>query len=161
MDRTALKTDSPHTFKIDSPERVKRALMVVSSLDLSLPWKFDLRPYKRNRSLEQQGLYRKWVRVIANDLGFLENDLHEEFKKRFLMDILERDDEDFKEQIAICRSLYQEGKPREAERLVDLLKARASTTWLNVSQFSEMMDKVEVFAGENGIKLPMPEAELD
>ena len=150
-----------HKFKIEKPEHIKKAAVILAGIDLSSPWMLDLRPYKRNRSVEQNALYRKWVRIMAAELGFEEEDLHEEFKKRYVIPILERDDPDFAENINLLRELFMEGKKAESEKLAAYMRRLVSTTNLNTKQFSEMMDQVNAYAMNVGIVLPQPEEKGD
>ena len=151
-----MKTRDGYTFIVDSQTMARRVVLALTELDMATPWQVDIRPYKKNRSLEQQALYRKWCRVIAAEMGMDHIELHEEFKKRWLVPILERDDHEFAQQIGTYRELYNEGQQNRAMRLAEYLKKKASTTWLNTKQFSELMRSVETFAGELGIELPHP-----
>ena len=148
--------DKHHQFRITTPETLAKAELILENLDLSHPWSFDLKPYKKNRSLEQNALYHKWKSIIAEELGYTTEELHGIIKDKWVVVILERDDEDFRDQIILARELYLAGKKDEAIRLAELMKKRVSTTWLNTKQFAEMMNNLELFASEHGIELPQP-----
>lgn len=149
-------TNSNHQFRINTPETLAKAKLILENLDLSIQWDFNLKPYKKNRSADQNSLYHAWKKIIADELGYSQDELHDLIKDKWVAAILERDDEEFKEQIQIARKLYLEGKQEAAMRLAELLKKRVSTTWLNTKQFSEMMNNLEIFASDHGIPLPQP-----
>ncbi len=171
-------TQPNHSFKIVTPEDNKRALVVLAGLDLSSPWRFGLKPWKSNRSLEQQALYRVWVRLIADGMAMEEAALHEEFKERYVVEILRRDDEDFAMDLLDLETMFgaAEKAARESKdwdplakfviltddqvcclRIATHLKRRVSTTMLDTKQFSEMMDEIWKFAVGMNIVLPEPE----
>ena len=85
--------------------------------------------------------------------------MHTEFKKAFVVPIVERDDEDFALDMALWRKMYQAGQTEVAMAAVERAKKRVSTKWLNTKQFSELMDEVEKYAANLGIVLPQPDSE--
>ena len=152
-----MKTD--HNFKVNNPETLKRAMLILGSVDLSEAWRFQLKPFKLNRSALQNNLYQKWCGIIGNDIGEPQSTMHTEFKKAFVVPIVERDDEDFALDMALWRTLYQSGQKEVAMQAVERAKKRVSTKWLNTKQFSELMDEVEKYAANLGIVLPQPDSE--
>lgn len=142
---------------INSPERLKLAQKLVSELDLSEVWVVEIKAFKRNRSIEQNNCWHGWCSVVADEVGVETIDFKEEGKQRWLVPMMERDDKDFAEQLSEYRKLYQAGQTELAQRLADLLRKKVSTTWLNVTQFKELLDSLEKFASELGIVLPKRE----
>ncbi|HCW4261536.1 TPA: recombination protein NinB, partial [Acinetobacter baumannii] len=56
------------------------------------PLVVTIKPDERNRSKAQNRLYWKWLHVIHKKTGNDEEQLHFEYKKKFLINILKRDD---------------------------------------------------------------------
>ena len=96
---------------------------------------FDISILKRKeiRSMPQNKLYWLWINCISSETGNDQKDLHEYFSDQFL--------------------------PRETFQVFGITSERpVSTTKLTTGQFSEYLDKVEVFASsELGIVLPQPQ----
>lgn len=110
-----------------------------------------LRPYKRNRSGEQNRYYWVILGHISISLGSSKDELHEEYKRRFLVPILLRDDEQFRELVGAIKAVPSYGNI--ARKVIGLL----STTSLNVGQMSEYIDEVIAHAATLGIALPTQE----
>jgi hypothetical protein len=107
-------------------------LVMVGALDLSKPWVVTVEPYKRNRSLEQNALYHKWVGIVASDTGDSHNAIHEWAKKEWLA-------------------------PRQIEIHGKVIEYMPSTTQLKTLGMSEYMNKFFAWAQTMGIILPSPE----
>ena len=60
------------------------ALETIKALDITTVYEVTIKPYKRNRSLEQNSLMWKWYTIIANDLGYTTEEIHEEFMRKLL-----------------------------------------------------------------------------
>ncbi len=73
---------APIIVRDDSTRQI--VLGLVGALDMTKPWSITIEPYKRNRSLEQNALYHKWVGIVANDTGDSHNAVHEWAKKEWL-----------------------------------------------------------------------------
>lgn len=88
---------------------------------------------KSPRSIPQNKLYWLWLKLIAEETGHTDNDLHAYFKAMFLgkqYKVL------FNEQVEI----------------------EASTTRLSTKDFTTFLDKISLFASETlGIILPKPD----
>ena len=87
-----------------------------------------IRPKKR--SLDQNALYWKWLEIISNDTGYTKDELHDSFRQHFL-------GSEFKQ--SIFGDVYPELK---------------STTKLKKKEFTEYLNKVQVYAAQQGITLP-------
>lgn len=85
-----------------------------------------MRPFKENRTDRQNRFYWAYMRLIADETGDNENDLHEYFKRKHL-------------------------PPRFATVMQKEIKLPASTTKLNTKEFSEYIKKIEV---ETGVPAP-------
>lgn len=97
------------------------------------PLSFEVEKYKKNRGLKQLRLYRMWVGIIAQDLGYDHESLHVEFAKMYL------------------EPIYYEDLKGETK------KRRKSTLELDVKERCELLNHVEVFASEYNIRLPHPD----
>ncbi len=93
---------------------------------------------KKDRSLQQNKLYWKWLTIAGNDLGYTKEELHFVLKRQFLSDcfpVLEKDE--FLEYL----SKYKTKSTRE----------------MTVSEMKDYMDKVYLQMINNNITLPLPE----
>lgn len=87
-----------------------------------------VRKWRNKRSIPQNSLYWLWVGIMADDLGYDPDELHQSLKAMFLIDKSKR---------------------------VPLVR---STTVLNKLEFTQYLDRVERLASvELGIILPQPE----
>lgn len=86
-----------------------------------------IRKWRAKRSLQQNALYWMWLQIIAQDLGYDTEELHNSFRAMFLVD---------------------------RDKKIPLVR---STTTLNKIEFTQYLDKIEREASELGIVLPKPE----
>jgi hypothetical protein len=88
---------------------------------------------KEKRSLNQNRLYWLWVACIEQETGNDKNNLHEFFTLEFLPLI---------QQMVFKKLIYK----------------RTSTTTLDTKQFTEYLNKIQIFSStELGLTLPNPE----
>lgn len=146
-----------HTFIIKTEEIRMRALVAIESLPLEQVHEVLIRPYHKDRSAAQNSLYWKWMTIIGADLGESKDEVHENFKDKWLVSLYERDDPDYAEMIQSLRSVWQQGMKKEALDLRKRIVALTSTTTATVAQMSEYMQEIENFAVTLGIKLPCPD----
>jgi hypothetical protein len=136
----------------------RRVLEVVGAIALDGPlMEVVVREHKKNRSLDANALYWKWLTVIGAELGESKDELHERFKEKWLVSIYERDDPDFADMLQSLRAVYRQGMRTEALALRKRIVVLTSTTTATVAQMAEYMQSVEHFAAETGIRLPFPE----
>lgn len=90
-----------------------------------------VKPYKRNRSLEQNDTYWMIITDIGNELGYTKNDMHEFFMREYLPP----------------RSIEVNGKVIEAY----------STRELKVGEMKDYLDRIIQWAAEHGIQHRHPE----
>jgi hypothetical protein len=90
-----------------------------------------VKPYKRNRSLEQNDTYWMIITDIGNELGYTKNDMHEFFMREYLPP----------------RSIEVNGKVIEAY----------STRELKVGEMKDYLDRIIQWAAEHGIQHRRPE----
>ena len=123
------KDETP--FILNSNVIRQNCIGFLNSLPLTNPWLVTIKECNRRRSLPQNSLYWTWLTIMANESGFIKDDLHDCFK----VDILGMKD------------LQYKGKTVQIPR---------STTELNTKQFGEFLDEVGARASSNGIILPQP-----
>jgi len=89
-------------------------------------------PYKKNRSLDQNNLYWKWIGIIARESGNDPEHTHDALKQRFLLPVF----------VSIGTMTFEV----------------RSTKKLKVAEMSEYMTAVQAMAAtELGLVLPVPE----
>jgi len=109
------------------------AIEEVQALDLSKPWKVEIGLYKRNRSLAANNLYWMWITGIGKKLGYSTDEMHVVLALKFLPHVI----------------------VEWGGRKIELAK---STSSLNVKEFTEYLNQIEIFAStELGLNLPHPE----
>lgn len=88
-----------------------------------------IRQWRSKRSLNQNNLYWMWLQIIAKELGYDTEELHNSFRALFLTD---------------------------RSKKIPLVR---STAVLNKIEFSQYLEKIEREANELGIVLPRPPSE--
>lgn len=121
-------------FYTRNKEGVASAIAFISELPTDKIWEIDVKEEKTSRSLAQNKLWHKWVRIIGDSLGYIEADM-----KHLLKDHL------------LEKSYYTNNKTGELTyRIPD-------TSELNVNTFSRLIHDTEMLAANQGIALPHPE----
>jgi len=120
-DRTIIREERHRDYAVN---RIK-------ALTLATPWEVTIKPYKRNRSLEQNNLYWKWIALLGADLGYTKDEMHEELMRKHL--------------IPVCINT--------PSGVVEVF----STKQLKVGEMSEYLNNVLMTATQMGIALPRPE----
>jgi len=139
---------------IYSEELRNRAIAVIYSLPLDKVHEVIIKPHKKDRSLDQNALYWKWLTVIAADLGETKEDVHERYKGKYLVNIYERDNPEYAEMVQSIRTIWRQGMKKEATALRNSIVSLTSTATATVPQMSEYMNAVEQDAIKLGIRLP-------
>ena len=106
------------------------ALNTIKALDIATVYEVTIKPYKRNRSLEQNSLMWKWYSIIANDLGYTTEEIHEEFMRKLLTPTI----------------------VKTPSGMVEVY----STKKLKVKEMTAYLEGIERTATEMGIALPRP-----
>ena len=106
------------------------ALDTIKALDIATVYEVTIKPYKRNRSLEQNSLMWKWYSIIADDLGYTTEEIHEEFMRKLLIPIT----------------------MQTPSGIVEVY----STKKLKVKEMTAYLEGIERTATEMGIALPRP-----
>lgn len=116
-----------------------------------------VRPYKENRSQQQNKLMWKWLGEIGLELGSTAHELHIAMKRKYLKPILKRDDANFRDIIDNLNKAYKAGLEVIARELNESVNQLMSTSMLNVEQMGEYLELIERHALEFGIKLTEPD----
>ena len=124
---------TPKRFILRNADIVTTALNFIRMININPDELLEvvIKPYKRNRSLEQNDTYWMIITDIGNELGYTKNDMHEFFMREYLPP----------------RSIEVNGKIIEAH----------STRELKVKEMSEYLDHIIQFAAEHGIHHRHPE----
>lgn len=147
MDRYILKSESGK----------KDVLSRILDLPTSDPWEVLVRPYKFNRSVEQNRLYWKWMTLCAGEWGGTKEEWHDVFKQKYAIQIWIRDDAGYAEMAEAVKHL--EGT-REYFPLKRKIIEMTSTKDFNTKQMSEYMEAVEKCCLEHSIVLPVPDEKI-
>ncbi|WP_109439834.1 recombination protein NinB [Acinetobacter haemolyticus] len=121
------------------------------------PLVVEIKPEAKDRSKAQNRLYWKWLHEIHRKTGNDEDQLHFEFKKKFLIGILKRDDDEY---AAMCLAIsaLKQSESEQYRAIADGVIRETSTTRMNTSQFTTYLNLIEAFAvKEFGIMLPIPD----
>lgn len=109
------------------------AIEHLERLDLKGPILMTVKPYKEKRSTSQNSLYWLWLGIIAKELGYSKDDMHAVMAHKFL-------------------------SPEIKEIMGEQIEIIKSTTKLNIHEFTEYLNEIEIFAsGFLNIILPRPE----
>lgn len=110
-----------------------------------------------DRSTAQNRLYWMWLGQIERKNGTDKDELHYEFKKKFLIYIYRRDDQQFAE---MCHAIakVKQSEPDEYETIGKQVIRLCSTTKLSVKQMTEYLGYVHDFAVVKlGVHLTVPD----
>lgn len=116
------------------------------------------------RSLAQNRLYWKWLYEIEQQTGQISSDDDDEnnywhlfFKRMFLSRIYARDDGEFAEMaesIRACKGLIPNS---QYEKMATDVIKQISTTKASTKQMSEYLNRIELWAVANGLRLTIPQ----
>ncbi|KRI74279.1 hypothetical protein APC65_14870 [Acinetobacter baumannii] len=121
------------------------------------PLVVEIKPESKDRSKAQNRLYWKWLHEIHKKTGNDEDQLHFEFKKKFLINILKRDDDSYAE-MCLAISQLKQSESEQYRAIADGVIRETSTTRMNTSQFTNYLNLIEAFAlKEFGMALPVPD----
>lgn len=121
------------------------------------PLVVEIKPETKDRSKAQNRLYWKWLHEMHKKTGNDEDQLHFEFKKKFLINILKRDDDSYAE-MCLAISQLKQSESEQYRAIADGVIRETSTTRMNTSQFTNYLNLIEAFAlKEFGMVLPVPD----
>lgn len=102
---------------------------LLAQADEHLPLEVSIKPYKRNRSTEQNALYWSLLSVISQETGYTKDDLHDMLRNKFL---------------------GMQVKEIAGEQVQYL----PSTTKLKVGEMADYITQIEAWSAQLGIRLP-------
>lgn len=110
-----------------------------------------------SRSVAQNRLYWMWLSQIEKETGNDKDDLHFEFKKKFLIAIYERDDQQYAEMCHAIKALRQSHSEQYAAVAAGVIR-ETSTTRMTPKQFTEYLNSIHDYTlVKLGILLAIPD----
>jgi len=134
---------------------------VIRHMDISAesPVQLKVSAWKRNRSVDQNRLYWKWLSIMAPDLGYASTaDLHDALKLKFCVPLLIESDENYAAGVVALKASLARAEDEEALTLRRFVVRLTSTSALSVKQMTQYLEAIEVFASEMGITLTVNDA---
>ncbi|WP_151676106.1 recombination protein NinB [Acinetobacter soli] len=148
-------------FSIQSHADITKAINYLhtnytQAINEGKPLVVEIKPEAKDRSKAQNRLYWKWLHEIHRKTGNDEDQLHFEFKKKFLIGILKRDDKDYAD-MCLAISALKQSESEQFESIANGVIRETSTTRMNTAQFTTYLQLIEAFAlKEFGLVLPVP-----
>lgn len=137
-------------FPIQSHADIDKAVNFIDSnyaqaIESGKPLRVVIDRKQDDRSAAQNRLYWKWIGEIRRKTGQDEDSLHYEFKKKFLIYIYRRDDQQFGE---MCHAIakVKQSEPDEYKAIGEQVIRLCSTTKATVKQMTEYLNYVHDFA---------------
>jgi len=137
-------------FHLSSDAIADRAAEVIQNLPHDGSLDVFIKEYKSDRSLKQHRLRWLWMTVYGGEHGITKDRSNKEWKYRFVLPILIRDDENGALKSLLDRA---KGHPIVMEKFIDLIRASD----MDMGQYSEALTEFDRWAGSHGIILPHPE----
>ena len=154
MSKTQFHIGSDSVGAMNTPNTVVR---FIHELPLDKEWDITVEPHKKDRSVQQNALFWKWMTVIGGEVGMTKQEMRDEYVGQFLVPIFTRDDPEYAELWEAVRDVWRGGDKDGAMLLRKNIVRLTSTTHASVKQMSEMMEDIERDAISKGIYLPAPE----
>ena len=92
----------------------------------------EIKQDKDSRSTKQNRLYWEWIKLIGTETGYTKDETHVVMRHKYLG--------------------YEEVTTKTG-----VIKELRSTTKLNMGDFKDYLEQIDIFASEYGIILPRPE----
>lgn len=149
-------------FPINSHADIDKAVNFIDSnytqaINEGKPLRVVIDQKQDDRSAAQNRLYWMWLGQIEKKNGTHKDQLHFEFKKKFLVFIYRRDDQEFAETCKAIAMLKQ-NECEEYRVIAEQVIRLCSTTKLSVKQMTEYLGYVHDFAVVKlGVHLIVPD----
>ena len=149
-------------FPINSHADITKAISFMhtnhmKALEENKPLRVVIDQKQEDRSTAQNRLYWMWLGQIEKKNGTHKYQLHFEFKKKFLVFIYRRDDQEFAETCKAIAMLKQ-NECEEYRVIAEQVIRLCSTTKLSVKQMTEYLNCVHDFTVTKlGIHLTVPD----
>ena len=123
------------------------------------PMVMEIKPYRRNRSVEQNEFMWQFLKMVSEETGHTKDELHTMCKHRCLLPILlASGHEEVCKTIGAIDEIKRAGMESQARVAFDMLLDHISTTWLNVKQMTEYLNDIQAFIrNEHGFVMPYRE----
>jgi len=133
--------------------------VMATILGFDKPHEVIVRPMANSLSARQRRLYFKWVGIVAHELGYEKEELHEQYKALHLIPIYRaREDGEFEKDLQAANKLYALGETEAFSRMKDHIIRKTSITEATTKEMAQYMDIIYKHAGgELGLKLPTPD----
>ena len=141
------------TITLKSQELKDRAVAIIEALSFEPLHEVVIREHKKDRSLEQNALYWKWLTIIGEELGYSKEEAHMVYKERYLVNIFSRDDIEYAAMIGNIKLVGGAKGVSIMNKIIDM----TSTVDASVKQMTEYLNSIALHAQELGIHLPFPE----
>jgi hypothetical protein len=144
---------TPQTITLNE-NTLGMVLDTVSTMPHDGSMQVAFRKAKDKRSIAQNALYwGAWLPELKQQTGYTEDELHDRFKKTYMLRIYLADQQNEKQEkwVELYDVIKREGTLDMVNRAVDTL----STTWATVEQFTEYLNRIETFCQSKGFRLPM------
>ena len=149
-------------FPINTHSDITKAISFMHSnytkaIESGKPLRVVIDQKQDDRSSAQNRLYWMWLGQIERKTGQHKDSLHFEFKKKYLIFIYKRDDQEFAE---MCDSIsrVKQSEPDEYKLIGEHVIKLTSTTKATVKQMTEYLNYVHDFAVTKlGIHLTVPD----
>ena len=92
----------------------------------------EIKQDKDSRSTKQNRLYWEWIKLLGTETGYTKDEMHVVMRHKYLG--------------------YEEVTTKTG-----VIKELRSTTKLNMGNFKDYLEQIDIFASEYGIVLPRPE----
>ena len=126
----------------------------ISLLDPSRRYRVTIN--ETTRSLEQNRLYRKNMKEVADYYGDDAKHVARRYRQKFLVDIYRRDDTGYEAMCCAIESLLPAGLTREYDNATNGIVDITSTTQASVKQMREYIDLIHRDAISKGISITIP-----
>ena len=126
----------------------------ISLLDASRRYRVTIK--ETNRSLEQNRLYRKNMKEIADHYGDDAKHVAKRYRQKFLVDIYRRDDIGYNSMISAIEAMLPAGLHSEYDNAIDGIVNVTSTSQATVKQMSEYINLIQRDAASKGIAITIP-----
>ena len=117
-----------------------------------------IRPALSSLSARQMRLYWLWMGVISGHTGYTKDELHDQYKEKFLVRIFETNDKDYAQMLEAVRQVHRDGKKGTAKHLKVQIIRMTSITDAKTPWMSEYLDEIKLDCiTKLQLQLPIPE----
>lgn len=119
-------------FILKDEEGLAKCSAFLKALNFTKPWSVEIKQYRKNRSGAQNRTYWAWLRVLGDEIGHSDDEMHELFRGRFLG--------------------YE-----EKTIMGQVVRITKSSRKLTVQDFASYLVQIEMVADSMNIRLPRPD----